>query len=499
MKTSQKRAILGLIVGGSLAAGIFGCPASFPDVGPYGALDDGGDADGQIVPPGCDLSADPKDSAACVDESIGLFVSATGSDSNAGTKGSPLKTITAALAKVSSQHSRVYVCDGTYGEGVKVTSAVGIYGGFSCTDWSYDGTAGQVGPAGTGYALDIEGVTGTVTIEDLEFDAQNGKNPGDSSIAVFVASSTVTLKRVKAVAGNGVTGADAIATSNYDVDAGTAPIGNSVLTDASAGNVGGAACVNKCISGGTSTGGAGGNVAQSGADGGPGIPENPTGQSPKHNGVGGSCGTTFAGPGADAFAADGGAAGADVSGTISSSGWSAKSGETGGLGSPGQGGGGGGGGLGPTNGAGGGGGCGGCGGAGGGGGGSGGSSFAILAYQATITLDACSLQAGTGGDGKSGGSGQGGQMGGLQGAAVIAAGGGCNGAPGGNGGAGAGGGGGAGGNAIAIGYVGAKPTVTGGTMSEGTAGSPGEGGTGAAGNDGLPGVAGTKADIQELP
>jgi hypothetical protein len=496
MKTSQKRAILGLIVGSSLAAGIFGCPASFPDVGPYGAVDDGGQTDGQNVPPGCDLTADPKDSAACVDESIGLFVSARGSDSNAGTKGSPLKSITAALAKVDSQHSRVYVCDGTYGEEVSVSSAVGIYGGFSCTDWSYDGKPEAVGPAGTGYALDIEGVSGTpgVTIEDLEFDAQNGVNPGDSSIAVFVANSTVTLKRVKAVAGNGVTGADAIATSNYDVDAGAAPIGNT----ADAGDFGAAACINTCIDGTISIGGAGGNVLSNGADGGPDIPANP--DDGAHDGNGGIAPGCHIGPnaGAAATAADAGSSGSPAAGILSAAGWSISNGAKGSGGGPGQGGGGGGGGSNPPNGGGGGGGCGGCGGAGGGGGNSGGSSFAVLAYQAALTLDTCTVQAGNAGDGKSGGQGQAGQAGGNPGSPALI-GDGCPGATGGPGGAGAGGGGGAGGNAIAIGYVGTKPITTSVTMSEGTAGAPGQGGTGASGNDGLPGAAGTKADVQELP
>ena len=479
-----------------------GCNASFDicEGSACGSSDGGGD-DGQVLPQGCDPSKDPKDSIACVDDSIGIFVSASGSDSNAGTKSSPLKTIGAAVGKLTSQHNRVYVCDGTYAETVKLTGPANIFGGFACADWSYAGTLPKVGPATSGYALDVESVSGAVVVEDLELDAPSGQAPGESSIAVFVTQSTnVLLRRVTAKSGDGAPGADAVATSNWDEDAGAAPKGNDVDAAVSAGNVGGAPCLSVCVNGQASTGGAGGNVAAAGADGGPNIPENPTGQIPKHNGIGSTCGVTFPGPGADGFPADGGTAGAAKSGTLASSGWQvelATSGATGGIG---QGGGGGGGGAGPTNGAGGGGGCGGCGGAGGAGGGSGGSSFAILGFQSTVTADACTFQAGGGGVGKTGGSAQFGQAGGFAGAAIPpgSGGDGCNGAPGGTGGAGAGGGGGAGGNAIAIGYVGTKPTVTGGSMQEGNAGTHGAGGTGAAGNDGLPGADGIKADIQEL-
>ena len=66
-------------------------------------------------------------------------------------------------------------------------------------------------------------------------------------------------------------------------------------------------------------------------------------------------------------------------------------------------------------GGGGGGGCGGCGGAAGPGAQSGGSSFAVLSYQSTVTLDACTLVAGAGGNGGKGADGQPGQLGGFGG------------------------------------------------------------------------------------
>ncbi|MGH7286298.1 MAG: hypothetical protein ACRELY_32675 [Polyangiaceae bacterium] len=488
-----------LLVGGSLfaaAAGVLmGCPASFPDLGPTGDETDGASQDGPVVPPGCDLTKDPKDSAACVDDSIGIFVSASGSDSNVGSKASPMKTIGAALGKITSQHVRVYVCDGTYAEPVKVTSAVGIYGGFACADWSYASTLPKVGPATTGYALDVENVSGAVVVEDLELDAPAGQNPGDSSIAVFVSQSTnVLLRRVTAKSGDGAAGADAVATSNYDADAGAALTGNNA-----SGDIGGLTkdCSPVCANAIGSLGGQGGQANMNGADGGPPTVVSASG----HDGQGGIQPGCNIGPhqGADAPAADGGASGAARAGSLSASGWQSEQAAIGLTAAPGQGGGGGGGGsAAASTGGGGGGGCGGCGGEGGGDGGSGGSSFAILVFQSTITADACTLETGGGGAGKPGGTAQGGQAGGFKGSAVPTTGTGCDGAPGGAGGAGAGGGGGAGGNAIAIGYVGSKPTVSGGTMQEGNAGAHGGGGTGAQDNDGNPGADGIKADLQQL-
>ncbi len=480
---------------GAIALALVGCPASVPDVCSDGCGSDGASQDGPIVPPGCDLSKDPKDSIACVDDSIGLFVSAGGSDSNAGTKGSPLKTIGAALSKTSSQHARVYVCDGSYAEHVKITSTASIYGGFSCGDWSYDGKQGKVAPADAGYALDVENVASAIAIEDLEFDAIDGQKPGDSSIAIFVARSTgVTLRRVNATAGNGVSGTD----PGVPSDAGAAPNGNAATTD-----LGGDPCINSCGSA-TSVGGSGGvgvltgATSGAGADGGPSIAPNPPGS----DGLGGGgklAGCNSGDPGASAQASDAGATGSTKSGTLTASGWSSASGTPGGGGGVGQGGGGGSGGAhaGATNnGGGGGGGCGGCGGAGGTPGSSGGSSFALLIFQSTVTVDTCALTAGNGADGKAGGNGETGQLGGNPGIAATF---GCPGGAGGNGGAGAGGGGGAGGNSIAIGYVGTKPTVTAGSQQEGNAGGPGAGGVGGAANNGLAGAAGTKADVQELP
>ena len=490
----MKRAYYGLLLLPLGAFGLAACPSFGVDycVGDACGPSDASTGDEQVLPPNCDPTKDPKDSPACVDDSIGIFVSASGSDSNAGTKSSPLKTIGAAVGKTNEQHDRVYVCDGTYAETVKLTGPAKIYGGFACADWSYAGTLPKVGPAKSGYALDVESVSGVVIAEDLELDAPSGQAPGESSVAVFVTQSTnVLLRRVTAKSGDGAAGADAVATSNYDADAGAAPRGNDASTSLGAGTK---EC--DCADGTKSFGGAGGGTLSAGDDGGPQIPPF------DGHGMGGvysaGCGTGKTGNSAPE--GDGGTPGASVSGSASSVGWTTNAGISGVSGGPGQGGGGGSGGAvtGMNNEGGGSGGCGGCGGAGGAGGGSGGSTFAVLVFQSTLTIDTCTIQTGAGGAGKAGGTAQGGQSGGFPGNPAQS-GIGCVGGTGGTGGAGAGGGGGAGGNAIAIGYVGTKPTVTGGSMQEGNAGAHGAGGNGAASNDGLPGADGIKADLQELP
>ncbi len=100
----------------SSLAVIAGCPTFVGDCD-YGACDrDAADsaADNAVdTPPGCSPSADPKDSPACVADSVGVFVDATnGKDSNAGTKEAPMQTIAAALGKTGAL-KRLYVCEGT--------------------------------------------------------------------------------------------------------------------------------------------------------------------------------------------------------------------------------------------------------------------------------------------------------------------------------------------------------------------------------------------------
>ena len=230
----MRRLALGLT---AISFGIFGlvetmaCNGDFDIcVGDQCGATEGGSNDAtdeQNVPPGCDLTKDPKDSAACVDDTIGLFVNGKdGSDANSGVKGAPLKTIGAAVQKADSQHTRIYVCAGAYTEGVKIATGskvAGIFGGFSCSDWSYAGGAPSAVVTSTGgYALEVNNLNTNLTVEDVEFDSPDAQEAGASSIAVFITQSTgVILKRVNAKAGKGADGADAgTFASNFGGDGG---------------------------------------------------------------------------------------------------------------------------------------------------------------------------------------------------------------------------------------------------------------------------------------
>lgn len=466
-----------------------GADSAMPTV--HGGGDAGHAKDGSASPPpppGCDLGKDPKDSSPCVVDGFGAFVDATaGSDANNGTKAHPMKTIQAALAKGLP---RVYVCAGTYAEHVKVTNGVGVYGGFSCADWSYAvANVVSIAPADAGYAVEIADVADVVVLEDVSILAQAGTAALPNSVAIFAHGSKLTMKRATAIASDGYVGTSSTVGSNYDQA--TAPDG---LVGAGAGVVAIAgpapACDAVCKNGAHSTGGRGfgaGGGFGSGTPamaGGPAIPGVPGGAA----GVPASC--SGLGAGQDGASGPNGTdAPAPTSiGVLSAAGWAPASGAAGAsFGSPAQGGGGGGGSN-AANGAGGGGSgaCGGCGGAPASAATGGGASIALLSFESTLTLTESILTSGAGGNGGNGSAGQPGQSGGHGGPAFSI---GCQGGNGGTGGAGGASAGGAAGLSVGVLYV-AKtvktPVIDGATMNAITPGTAGQRGAGGApGNDGL--------------
>lgn len=79
-------------------------PAYIVDAGSDGGVIDAG-SDVVQPPDGCDPAADPKDAPKCVVSEFAVFVDATGGvDANAGTKESPVKSITAALGKLGGKN-----------------------------------------------------------------------------------------------------------------------------------------------------------------------------------------------------------------------------------------------------------------------------------------------------------------------------------------------------------------------------------------------------------
>jgi hypothetical protein len=417
----------------------------------------------------------------------------------------PFATITQALANLGTK-TRVYVCNGTYSEQVVIGTPVNLYGGLSCAGgasgraWSYVGQAAEVNSPSPAYALSVANVNGgAVTIEDMSFVSPDATDPGGSSIAAIVTSSTLSLRRVTLNARNGADGADGANGSADPNYTGLAPDGGIQAEPGppDAGPfvpAGGVGATNPCARFGFSAGGHGGSGCATGP-GSPGLGTPGTAAPPAPVVVAGRdgqprgamAGTGFVmsdDPGADGVPGDGGlAAPTQAYGILSASGWLPSAGGDGEPGDPGQGG------AGATDplygmcGAktteslgGGGGGAGGCGGSGGQGGGGGGASIALASLTSTIDLTACTLIASAGGTGGAGGAGQDGQAGGAGGEANRL-GTRAPGAAGGNGAGGSGGAGGTGGISVDILESGSAVASDMATMQSAIVGNPGVGGT----------------------
>ena len=462
---------------------------------PCGGGDDaGGDSGGDSgidIPPGCQLGAEPRDSMACVDDRIGVFVSPTGNDgSGDGTKNKPVASITRGIALANSKKKiRVYICGGPYQEHVTLSSSTSLYGGFAC-DWQYSGTAVQVTPSDRGIVFTANGVS-SITVADIAFAAKSGSDPGESSVAGFIsASQGVALRRVTFTAGTGVTGrAGTLTTVSFPTD---------LVGHDGSGNTGGAPRTCTCPALGSSTGGGGGDVGNAG-DAGTANP--PTGRDGGGGGASGSCSSGVGNDGSNAPAGADGTSPQALGAISATTGWTPTAGKNGTPGGPGQGGGGGGG---PTAapGAGGSGGCGACGGAAGTGGQGGGGSIALLVWSSTgTTLSACTLATANAGDGASGAGGQTGQSpGGAGGFPDPTSRRGCQGGNGGNGGAGGAGAGGAGGVSVGVLWSGGQiPTLDDATTNAITFGKEGKQGTGGATTPANPGIPGQSGKILQIP
>ncbi|WP_394827310.1 hypothetical protein [Pendulispora albinea] len=411
------------------------------------------------------VTCDPAKDSACLDNGIAVFVASTGLDSADGTKEHPVQSIQTALSKAASAgKSRVYVCDGSYAERVKIDRPISVYGGFACTGaWTYTGARAKIAPGESGPALEVRNVAGAIVVADLEFTAKNATSPGESSIAGWVSQSGgVTFRRVKLTAG---TGADANSTPVTIPDwvPPKALDGNSADGGAPGGEQPNP-CSGLTAPSDRSVGGPGGNRNSDGGSGLPKIPEKPAGSG--NTGAGGN--TAMTGCSGIAFPGAYGVGGVQASegtalGQVGPNGYVSASGATGGNGVTGQGGGGGAGKAASTA-YGGGGGAGGCGGKGGVGGQAGGSSIALLVHRMKVTLESTTLHADKGGQGGPGGKGQKAQQGGTEGNSGGF--GGCPGAQGGHGGSGAGGNGGAGGSSFNLAYVGDAPSIDGADVTD---------------------------------
>ena len=488
MRNLALLALLGTIVG--LQACGDSPPDNFCDY--KSACQDGGkdatlDGPGIDAPANCDLAKEPKDSPACVDDTVGVFVSPTGNDSNTGTKASPVRTLATALTKLSNK-PRIYMCEGNYPGSVEIKTGVSIYGALKC-DWTTGGARPVIQADKPAFGLQLEAAN--ISLIDVEVDGADGVADGESSIAIFANSApSAVLTRAKVVAGNGKNGKPGTAGSNYTplLDQSDPSIAGSDVKMGSP-TVGGAphACT-LCTDGNNSSGGGGGNGTLAPGDGQDGLP-NLNGVNP-NDGKGGTknitnnCGLSTGHNGATGDA--GAPATAPTALAMLTTNWAPTSGANGINGSVAQGAGGGGGGISSTKGGAGGGGCGGCGGASGSGGTGGGASIGLLSVSSSVTLTASEIttkQAGNGGTGAPGQTGQLGGFGGVQSAP------GCPGGTGGTGGLGGSGSGGAGGVSAPIVFKGTAPTVDTATTAKLTPGAKGTKGPGGGlGNDGPDGL-----------
>ncbi|MDB4992631.1 MAG: hypothetical protein JWM74_63 [Myxococcaceae bacterium] len=163
-------------------------------------------------PPGCDLAKEPKDSAPCVTELVGVFVSPLGDDTADGSRNKPVKTIGKGL-ELLADRGRVYICEGTYAEAVTLTKTVSLYGGWSCAGgtWAYTGKKPIVRSAAGSVALTLKSAK-DVVVADIAFEASDATAKGGSSIAGFAANSSGRLVRDSFTAGAGQAGEDGPAT-----------------------------------------------------------------------------------------------------------------------------------------------------------------------------------------------------------------------------------------------------------------------------------------------
>lgn len=473
-------AAFGLVVG-SLVAGA--CSSDYVPA----AADAGGDAGSDVyVPPGCNTPDEPsKNTANCLVDAYGLFLKPTGNDvTGTGTKDNPLRTLGAAAAKLKGKAGRIVTCAGSYeGAGTEITSAISIYGGFSCADWTYGPSNETVFTTDTqkpDVVLTLRSVTGA-NVQDATIRARPGAVGGGSSIAVFVASSQgVKFLRAKLEADIGGDAQNG-ATQNLTLPDGTALQGNNADPKGAgtADDLGGPEKSVSCPGAKMTTGGKGGEPGFPGANAKPAPPIGGTG------GTQADCGGGVRN-GADGATGLNGAAPAGV-GALASVGWKAAGGNPGLVGEPG---GGGGGGYGAA-GAGGGGGAGGCGGGPGTGGTAGGSSIALASLDSDVTLTDTGLTskaAKKGGDGAAGQATRDEDIGPGGGRTGLA----CLGGNGGKGGSGGAGSGGAGGISVGAVYTKRKPTTERTQVTFGAAGAAG-------GGQGNPGVAGVAQELLEVP
>lgn len=398
-----------------------------------------------------------------VSNSCGIWVR-TGEDTNsmhphATTLGEAVDKL---APRMVGQPKNIYACIETFKENVTLPGGVTLWGALDCNNnWYWDPQNPKTVLMPPDAMPDSIPLTvkddpsdqNSAVVVDFIITADSATIPGGSSIAVAVDSATATFTRCDLNAGDAMAGAAGASGGAQMVS--TLGMNGGKGDDQGPTNAkGGASGTNTCgpdgLAGGEGGAGASANTTNQGGGGDP-----ADGAMGGHGDSGSGCANGENGQDGDKDQPlSSGASGAGI-GDITMSGYVGADGEHGEMGHYGTSGGGGGG----TKAAarmsgagGGGGGAGGCGGMRGEGGQAGGSSIALLNWNANVTMNNCTLKAGTGGDGGAGGAGQPGQLGGSGGKGGTVSEGppGCTGGNGGNGGNGSDGGSGQGGHSLGI-------------------------------------------------
>jgi hypothetical protein len=143
------------------------------------------------------------------DHTRAVFVAATGSDDNAGSRAAPFRTIQKAIDAAFALGGGVYVGAGSYTGSVAMRDRVSLYGGFDPA-WIRDPVAHPTRIDGGRMAVVVDSV-GFLSIDGFQIRSADATAAASSSVGVRVSNArSVILARNLIEAGAGAQGAAAV-------------------------------------------------------------------------------------------------------------------------------------------------------------------------------------------------------------------------------------------------------------------------------------------------
>ncbi len=212
MKTSSIPVILAHLIGCGSEDGT--AVVANPDAATsVPASPDAGQADVPPLQGGCDNDALPSANPCVLHESIGVFVSILGNDTNPGTRALPFRTIVKGIEGGKATNRRVYVCAAAYTEPtLTLQQDVAVHGNLTCAggQWAV-GTQHTAVFSTSTVAARATGIATDTRVEGVDLTAAPGVVPGESSIAL-IAENSPGLHFVSGalVAQDGADGADGV-------------------------------------------------------------------------------------------------------------------------------------------------------------------------------------------------------------------------------------------------------------------------------------------------